>query len=290
MKRDAVKLAQTLMNSFGAAVLDDGVWGQVTQRSWLKLSEAERLYISERVLALEGQTIPLKGLTVATTRKARSGGALSAVAASEQRAIEVRKDVHAARDAAQLSTPALAGGTSSGWEGKQHGKTKMPNFISKDAALSLAEKWNSAFDLPPGSMAFALDLEAQKVPGGYDPAYKGGYNRAYWGLYQFDNRGAAWQTARNFARSKGVSAPAFSEGWFIAEHNTAMAAAYAGFHAGRLRAAGLPVTPETLYACHQQGFGGFSAMVKSGATYAGPQSSVSVAALRRAVSQSKQVA
>lgn len=290
MNRDAVKLAQALMNSFGASVRDDGIWGQVTQKAWLSLSERDRSYISERVKAVEGFTISPNGMTVAASRKAAKSGSLQRVTSTESRTVRNNRSGSPVRSSSSTTQPAFAGATGTGWEGRKRAEPDASNFISKMDALALAEKWNAVFGLPTGTMAFMLDLEAQKVPGGYDPSYKGGYRRAYWGLYQFDNRGAAWQTARNFARKRGVTVPAFAQGWFVPDHNTAMGAAYAAYHAGRLRDAGMPVTPETLYACHQQGFGGFRAMVKSGATYAGPQSSVSVVALRKAVAQSKQVA
>jgi len=95
----------------------------------------------------------------------------------------------------------------------------------------------------------------------------------YKGLFQFDKKGNAWDTARNSRYGRGL--PPFEKGWndpaASAKAASALAAVYFETFRKLTKYTG-PMTPELAYMCHNQGPGGAAKVVTSGASLLGKQS------------------
>lgn len=260
--KDSVKLAQAMLVAGGAKIRSDGVWGPATDQAYVNAPRELRGAIDDALLRWENvrtedirrrarnfkQTDTKGGATVVYRRKPYNG-----------------------------MTTNLSGVTVS--------QTK---FISREAAVGLARKYNSLSGIPVGTLEHMLELEAPKVPGGFNPSGIGGAGNRYRGLYQFhDVASNAWADGTRWARTFGVHVPAmYPNGWADAEASTACAAGYAVMNSKLLRDRNIVVTKETLYASHQQGAGAFSKTVKSRTfAYAGAQSGPSVSVLRKAYDQ-----
>lgn len=266
MSRDAVKLAQTLIDSFGQRLTADGIWGPKTERAWKALSEENRAYINSRVFALEGVSVDQLRNTRSVERPSPARNVVSASYTAESRP---PVKVGTAEKSANL--PVKVG-------------YSQVMLVSQAEAIKYGNECDRLFGLPSGTCAFILDLEAYKVGSAYDAAYKGGSGNAYWGLGQFDNRGKSWQVAANVARRYGVLLREFSDAWYDWKQSILAIGAYAAHHKSQLTEWNMSVTKEALYACHQQGSGWYR-NAKRGTKLAGAQSRVSVAVINTALEQ-----
>jgi hypothetical protein len=263
--RSAVQLAQAILAGAGADIKQDGILGSETIGAFEKAPLAVKAQVRESVRRYE--SLDWDEL-VASWR------------ASEASKKSMTKKTEESAPAAAKRPVTQVAGTFA---------IKPTKFISRDAAYALARRFNIAANLPSGTLEYMVDLEAEKMTGGYDASHRGGAGDRYLGLYQFyDDPAAAWADGTRNAATFGFRvAPMYPEGWKDPEHNTACAAGYAVMNRSILRRAGLPVTKETLYACHQQGAGAFIATVKSRKfAVAGPQSGDG----RRAVYRAYQIA
>lgn len=256
--RSAVQLAQAILAGAGADIEQDGLLGSETIGAFEKASLATKAQVRESVRRYESlDWDELVAGWRASEASKKSKTKKSAPAAAKRPVTQ-------------------AAGTFA---------IKPTAFISRDAAHALARRFNIAANLPSGTLEYMLDIEAEKMNGGYNASARGGSGNRYLGLYQFfDNAAYAWADGTRNAATFGFRvAPMYPEGWKDPEHNTACAAGYAVMNRSILRKAGLPVTKETLYACHQQGAGGFIASVKNRkVVVAGPQSGDGTRAVYRA--------
>lgn len=261
MKRSAVKLVQSMLNAAGANLREDGVWGRATSRAFSDADMNVQDAISDALERWENTSIrALQDESRRFTAAETSGGA----------ALVTRK--------APVMSKTLTSEVSIG----------KSNFISRDAAIRLAREYTSKAGLPVGTLEFMLDLEAPKVSGGFNPSGIGGAGSRYRGLYQFyDVERFAWADGQRWARTFGVQVPSmYPNGWADAASNTACAAGYAIMNSKILRDAGIRVTKETLYACHQQGAGAFKQMVRTRSfVVAGNQSGPGTTAVKTAFNQ-----
>lgn len=250
---DAVKLAQTMLNSaVDSGLRVDGIWGESTERAWRQASATVQSTIRDSVRFHE--RIEVDALRTSVRPK-------SATAFKKATAPVVLTGVN--RPSAYSSA----------------------NVISVADAIDLANRYDSRFGLPAGTMKLMVSLEAAKAPGGYFTDARGGAGNRYLGLYQIhQNENLAWSDGKRQATARGISVlPMYPDGWKDAETNTIIAAGYAAMNASILRKNGIRVTPETLYASHQQGAGGFMKLTKSEKfVMPNKQSTLSVAVLQSA--------
>jgi hypothetical protein len=275
--RSAVQLAQAILAGAGADIKQDGILGSETIGAFEKASPAAKAQVRESVRryeSLDWDELVASWRASEASKKSRTKKTEKSAPAAAKRPVAQVAPAAAKRPVTQVA------GTFA---------IKPTKFISRDAAYALARRFNIAANLPSGTLEYMLDFEAEKMTGGYDASFRGGSGDRYLGLYQFfDDPAAAWADGTRNAATFGFRvAPMYPEGWKDPEHNTACAAGYAVMNRSILRRAGLPVTKETLYACHQQGAGAFIASVKSRKfVVAGPQSGDG----RRAVYRAYQIA
>lgn len=295
--RSATQLAQAILAGAGADIDQDGKIGRQTVDAFERAPVPVKDQVREAVSRHEGlvwdeivdswkqrnkvKLQPVKSSAKPATRTVGSGLAHASSAGSKPSPKRVTQTVDLG--------PARAGSVGSGWESRGTTKSSVPVkavvFISRAEAHALADRFTREAGLPNGTLGFMLDIEAEKLPGGYDSSYRGGSGNRYLGLYQFfDLATHAWADGSRHAVQFGFKvAPMYPDGWKDPVHNTACAAGYAVMNRNHLRNSGIPVTKETLYACHQQGAGTFIQSVKAKQrVVVGKQSGDGVRALAKA--------
>lgn len=261
---DAVKLAQAMLVAGGAKIRLDGVWGPATDQAYANAPRELRGAIDDALLRWEGVRTEDIRRRARNFKHTDTNGGAAVVYRNKQ------------RNGMTINISEVTVG--------------QTRFISREAAVGLARKYNALAGIPVGTMEHMLELEAMKVLGGFNPSGIGGANNRYRGLYQFhDVASNAWADGTRWARTFGVQVPAmYPNGWADAGANTACAAGYAVMNSKLLRDRNIVVTKETLYASHQQGAGAFAKSVKSRTfAYAGVQSGPSVNVLRKAYEQAR---
>lgn len=249
----AVKLAQTMLNSaVDSGLRVDGVWSTATEATWNKATATMQSLIRDSVRFHEQTEVD----ALRTKVRPKTSTAIKRI-----------KNVSVPTSVSRPSAYSAL------------------NVISVADAIDLANRYDSRFGLPSGTMRLMVSLEAAKAPGGYFTDARGGAGNRYLGLYQIhQNESLAWSDGKRQAGARGIRVkPMYPDGWKDAESNTIIAAGYAAMNASILKKNRIRVTPETLYASHQQGAGGFMKLAKSGKfVMPNKQSTPSVAVLQSA--------
>lgn len=295
--RDAILLAQSMLSTTDEKLAVDGVWGTATERAWNASSDSIKSVVRSSVREHEGLSID----EIRVRSKSKSGPSLRK-SATKPAGTPVNQipSRHATGVAAFSRTssvkPAMAGDSATGWEGKQRQSSltlpQNQSFISFANAHAMAEDVERKCGLPAGSLVFMIGHEAprSKDGKGYVPNAKGGHRMSYCGLYQFDGKGNAWESALTESRRAGIKLGPFS-GWRDPYQNTLAAGLYARYNKrvledgsslrqekyGTRGVPGIAATKELIYAAHQQGVVGVMRWFHTPMKVAGAQSKASVA-------------
>jgi hypothetical protein len=158
----------------------------------------------------------------------------------------------------------------------------VSTLVSPEAMSSILARVEGVAGVKSSVMQKFVDLEAARfVKDGvryYVPQAKnaGGYR----GLFQFDGRGNAWQSA-----SKIGDLPSFESSWADPYFNALAAAYYTIFNTRILRARGYAgeITGSIAYLAHNQGAGGAFAIMTGKRKVEGQQSSAAMIVVAEAI-------
>lgn len=162
--------------------------------------------------------------------------------------------------------------------------TAPPGWINASQLKIHIDKAAAVVGLDPSIMEGFVRLEAEKSADGkwFNPNSRNG---SFKGLTQMGV--AAWTDATKWLQSrKGVSLPSYDSSAFDAYYSVLAGSAYAALNAELLRKRKLPVTAYTLYAAHNQGVGGFAALVRGGSVV-GQQSKAANSVIAQAVTEAR---